>query len=262
MKVNGTLLPSNAKQWKLVPGESSVETATVMGGLLPASIGRGFGTRTATLSIIVRAMNDRDTIETTISRVLAMFQGTVTVTLDHNEFAPYFYGSVKSYSVKPLIKKREQILILNLQGIFYDEESYSNAESDGTGTIWSYNIDFPSSSDYRPCSLALMGGTVESDVKGVFFDPNTGEPLVAHVDARARVFINGLTGMTGVPMEIEQSGDWAPVDFLEYSYGPIARYGRFPAYPLVKPGTSRVVVEETYADNGGTMVLKIFNVRR
>ena len=280
MKINGQSLPFNAFQWKFVPGESEVLTETTMSGLLPALVGRGFGMRKATLQIMVKDVNDRNSIELSMSQILQMLNGSVTIELDENSYASFFYGAVKSYAVKPLIKKRSQILILELIGVLYDEEYYANyyyereTPDSSPSPHVSSRIEFPASDDYRPCAFyigvnAYRADPPEVNVYGLFFNTKTEEPINSvHVTTNkflngTFIYLDGLTGETGLAtgrspdVDVEIKTIY-PYEFEKSAVKPIQEYGFFPTYPLVRPGSTSVSLSEFW----GYFGLRIFNIRR
>lgn len=288
ISINGQSLPTNAELWKILPKESEVESATLMDGLLPALSGKGFGLRTLQVSIMIRnKRNDRTTLETTMSRVLAMFTGPVTLEFGLNRYATHFYGCLKSYSVKPIVKKRAQILVLTLTGVLYTPWKYTNVilYSDGGGGYEpdiENEIKFHSSLDYRPC-VVFIGSSAcsqgrSSRLSGLFFNPVTGEDYKPAIDKDAfssidSVYIDGLTGSTGFGKTyyVDYYGNRLPdgvyadkmfVYHDKVDCRPIGQFVDLPCYPLIKPGVDRIVVNEGSLTTDLAIELQIFDIWR
>ena len=289
MTINGESLPTNAELWKILPKESEVESTTLMDGLLPALSGKGFGLRTIQVSIMIRnKRNDRTSLETTMSRVLAMFTGPVTLDFGLNRYATHFYGCLKSYSVKPIIKKRAQILILTLTGVAYTPWKYTNtmmrreAGDEGYEPYIENEITFHSSLDYRPCVVFIgtsaCGQGRSSRLSGLFFNPVTGEDYKPAIDKDAfnridSVYIDGLTGSTGFGKTYYEDiygnrlpdGVYADEMFVYHDKvdcRPIGQFADLPCYPLIKPGVNKIVVNEGSLTTGLAIELQIFDIWR
>ena len=279
MKINGNSLPANASQWKMIPKESSVLVDTIMDGRLPFLKGAGFGTRTIEIDLMIKEMNDRDAIELSISRILSMLTGTVEIELDANEYASFFYGCLKSYDVKPIVKKRAQILLLTRTGVLYEKHSYSNLQevqtSSGASAFQNTDyVEYPSSFDYRPCIFwaatklpRMRVGTM--DFSGLFYDPVRGIDLGAPINMTAGGYdgryVDGLTGDTGRTSWHIESGGEACVVFEKASVEPLNSFGTIPTYPLINPG-AELRTERIYFDydrkDAVYVGLTIFDIRR
>lgn len=220
-----------------------------MDGRMPIYKTAGFGERTVTISIMIRAVNNRRTIENGISAILAKLTpgGAKIISLDNSSFANYFYGSLKSYTVNPIIKKRSQILKLTMTGVLYRTSTY-RGRSDGSKTISLGNNLLV----HRPCQMYLgdynpsYSGTAKDDVvvDGLFFDPTTSEPIDLNYSVErgsgSAILIDGLTGRTGTGIvTVNSSG--VPT-FKNFSYEPLNGILDFITYPIIAPGIDTITI--------------------